>query len=300
MNPQQAFEDYQQAFSRRFECELVSHLPPKNTAPQRLHEAMHYTLSVGGKRLRPLLVVLMCERLSKGNPTIDPMPAAVAIECIHTYSLVHDDLPAMDNSPLRRGKPSCHAQFDEATAILTGDALLTYAFELLSQSYAPTVALPLIRELSIAAGSRYLIGGQMEDILAESLLDVPPEDAERLLQSIERGKTAGLIWASLGMGGILAGAEDQKLQQLKELGECLGMGFQVADDLLDVVGDVTAMGKPHGQDTGKLTYLSLYGLEKTKHILEQYRARSLEMLALMGLDGPLEKGLVHAMLDRNA
>lgn len=298
MDRGQAFKDYQKKFLERFERALLIHVPQKNTAPIRLHEAMHYALNAGGKRLRPLLLVWIFERLAKGDHAIDPMPAAVAIECIHTYSLVHDDLPGIDNSLVRRGKASCHAEFDEATAILAGDALLTYAFELLSTSYEPQMAIALIRELSVAAGSRHLIGGQMEDIEAEGVSYETAHEGEERLKSIERGKTASLIAASLAMGGILSVVPQEKIQQLKELGECLGMGFQIADDLLDATGDAAMMGKPQGQDEKKLTYISLYGIEATQKILTQHLNQSLDYLKMLELEDTVSEGLVHAMLDR--
>lgn len=299
MDHRQAFKEYQQAFLQRFEGALWEHLPKQNTKPIRLHQAMHYALNAGGKRLRPLLLVLSFEHLFESVSDIDPMIAAVAIECIHTYSLIHDDLPAIDNSPMRRGKPSCHAQFDEATAILAGDALLTCAFELLSTAYEPTISAPLIRELSVASGSRHLIGGQMEDIESEGLKYDTIEEGESRLKSIERGKTASLISASLAMGGILAATPVDKIQQLKTLGECLGMGFQIADDLLDATGDAFLMGKPQGQDAKKLTYVALYGIEPTRKILAHYLEQSLDLLKKMDLDFLLLRGLVYGMLDRS-
>jgi geranylgeranyl pyrophosphate synthase len=235
-------------------------LPAAATRPAVLHQAMRYSLQAGGKRLRPVLVLaghaLFPSRL-------DPLPAAVAVECLHTYSLIHDDLPCMDDSDLRRGFPTCHKQFDEETALLAGDALLTYALWLPAEAYRkwPEVAADLVRELGDAAGSRKLIGGQMEDLLAEK----SAPDAGRL-KFIHHNKTAALITASLVMGLRLTRAGPSKLKQMALVGRHLGLAFQIIDDILDATADTATLGKTAGLDErhGKLTYPSLYGLEASR------------------------------------
>src|SRR5688572_3665558 len=183
---------------------LSLYVPSAQTRPARLHTAMRYSLDAGGKRLRPVLVLAAAELFGAANEAA--LPAAVAIECVHTYSLIHDDLPCMDNDDLRRGRPTAHKAFDEATALLTGDALLTHAFALLTESYAATPALAhaLVRELADAAGSRRLIGGQMEDLLAEKKSGV----TRATLEFIHLNKTAAMIEASFVMGGLIGGAND--------------------------------------------------------------------------------------------
>lgn len=178
---------------------LEVHLPPAATRPARLHEAMRYSLEAGGKRLRPVLLLATAELFGRGDDRA--LPAAVAIECLHTYSLIHDDLPCMDDDDLRRGRPTAHRAFDEATALLAGDALLTHAFALLATHYAgdPALANALTRELADAAGSRRLIGGQMEDLLSEKKSDATAEE----LEFIHLNKTAAMIEASLVMGGLI-------------------------------------------------------------------------------------------------
>ena len=176
-------------------------LPPADTPPARLHQAMRYSLQAGGKRLRPVLVLAAAELFDPAGRA-DPLPAAVAIECIHTYSLIHDDLPCMDNDDLRRGRPTCHKEFDEATALLAGDALLTQAFALLATAYPASPGLDLVRELAVAAGSERLVGGQMSDLLAESDRKVTAAE----LEFIHLNKTAAMIEAALAVGGLVGGA----------------------------------------------------------------------------------------------
>src|SRR5262245_25221608 len=189
----------------RVEQGIDRFVPTATTRPARLHTAMRYSLEAGGKRLRPVLLLASAELC--GVKTDSAVPAAVAVECVHTYSLIHDDLPCMDNDDLRRGRPTAHKAFDEATALLAGDALLTHAFALLAENYAaqPALAQALIRELADAAGSRRLIGGQMEDLLAEK----KPDATEEELGFIHLNKTAAMIEAALVMGGLVGGAGEE-------------------------------------------------------------------------------------------
>src|SRR5439155_2557387 len=181
----------------------------------------------GGKRLRPVLVLAGAELLGVTNDAA--LPAAVAIECVHTYSLIHDDLPCMNNDDLRRGRPTAHKAFDEATALLAGDALLTHAFALLAENYPGDLARVLVRELGDAAGSRRLIGGQMEDLLAEKKADATADTVE----FIHLNKTAAMIKASLVMGGLVGGGDENAVAALRRAGRHLGLAFQIIDDVLD-------------------------------------------------------------------
>ena len=241
------------------------HLPAATDKPGRLPAAMRYTLLAGGTRLRPVLL-LSAKKALAGDSGADPLPAAVAVECLHTYSLVHDDLPCMDNDDLRRGRPTAHKAFDEATALLAGDALLTHAFGLLAEAYAPdpTLAHALIRELADAAGSKRLIGGQMEDLLAEGRPSTSPSE----LEYIHLNKTAAMIEASLVMGGLCARAPQPQLDILRRAGRHLGLAFQVVDDILDATADTKTLGKTAGKDAkaGKTTFVALHGIEESRRI----------------------------------
>ncbi|HVU37398.1 MAG TPA: farnesyl diphosphate synthase [Opitutales bacterium] len=250
-------------------------LPKARTRPGVLHEAMLYSMQAGGKRLRPLLV-LAGHALYPSK--LDPFPAAVAVECLHTYSLIHDDLPCMDDSDLRRGLPTCHKKFGEATALLAGDALLTYALWLLADAYKkhPPVAAELVRLLGDAAGSQKLIGGQMEDLLGANA----KPSAERL-DYIHHNKTAALITASLLLGLRLTNAAPAKFKIMFEVGQNLGLAFQAIDDILDATASAEVLGKTPGLDErhGKLTYASLYGLD-----VARAKARKLTAAAVRGAE----------------
>ena len=256
---------------------LETLLPPANERPAKLHEAMRYSVFAGGKRLRPILCIASCEAC--GGTAEQAMRAACALELLHTYTLIHDDLPAMDDDTLRRGRPTCHIAFDEATAILAGDALLTLAFEVLAG--VPNIGSPLALELARAAGSRGVIGGQMEDIDAEGKMP----DAD-LVGYIHRNKTAALIRAACVMGGICAGADAHTLEKLAQYGESAGLAFQLADDLLDESSTVEKLGKDIGSDKarGKMTWPAVHGIEKTAADAKQMEARA--VAALKGLKNP--------------
>jgi geranylgeranyl diphosphate synthase type II len=251
-------------------------LPPANERPAKLHEAMRYSVFAGGKRLRPVLCLASCEAC--GGTAEQAMQAACALELLHTYTLIHDDLPAMDDDTLRRGRPTCHIAFDEATAILAGDALLTLAFEVLAK--APTIGISLVIELARAAGSRGVVGGQAEDLAAEG----QPPDADAV-EYIHRNKTAALIRAACVMGGICAGADfppspdgvrrtSQILEKLAEYGENTGLAFQIIDDLLDENASVEELGKDVGSDKakGKMTWQAVHGTESAQAKTEMLTA----------------------------
>jgi geranylgeranyl diphosphate synthase type II len=232
--------------------------------PPQLGEAIRYSLLAPGKRLRPQLTILAAEAC--GGSLDDALPAAIAVEMIHAYSLVHDDLPSMDDDDLRRGRPTCHRQFDEATAILVGDALLARAFEVLaSQMPAPERAVRCCAILAEAAGATALVGGQADDLAAENRR----VNLDRLA-SIHRRKTGALFCAALRMGAVAAGADEAREAALHRYGEALGLAFQIVDDLLDVSGAEEQVGKRVGQDRrhGKATYVSLLGVAESRRRAE--------------------------------
>ena len=275
---------------------LDLHLPPPATRPARLHTAMRYSLEAGGKRLRPVLVLATAERFGHGSA--DALPAAVAIECVHTYSLIHDDLPCMDNDDLRRGRPTAHKQFDEATALLAGDALLAHAFGLLAESYAaqPALAHALLRELAEAAGSRRLVGGQMEDLLAEAKTDATSSD----LEFIHLNKTAAMIEAALVMGGLVGGADPGSIATLRRAGRHLGLAFQIIDDILDATADTAALGKTAGKDAkaDKTTFVKLHGLDASRRFAAEHSAAALGAFRELPGDPAFLHALVQSMAGR--
>jgi geranylgeranyl diphosphate synthase type II len=235
-------------------------LPPEGTPPARIHEAMRYSVLAGGKRLRPILVIAGAE--AAGGRAEDVLPAACALELIHTYSLIHDDLPAMDDDDYRRGRLTSHKVFGEAMAILAGDALLTLAFRLLAGSPAdPAAVRDVIVEVADAAGTAGMVGGQVVDIESEG-----KAISAETLEYIHRCKTAALIRASLRTGALLAGAPPAALATITEAGERLGLAFQIVDDILDVEGSLAELGKSAGSDVRKqkATYPALHGIEASR------------------------------------
>lgn len=248
---------------------LRRYLPDEDSVPQELHAAVHYSVFAGGKRIRPILCLAAAEAC--GGDMAPAMPVACALELIHTYSLIHDDLPAMDNDDFRRGKPTSHKVFGEAVAILAGDALLTEAFVLLSRAekvrHAAERRLAVIQQIASAAGIAGMVGGQALDIRAgKNDLDYAG------LIEIYRRKTGALIMAAVKSGAILAGASDDKIQALGVYGSHIGIAFQIADDILNVEGDSNLMGKKTGSDAalGKVTYPALLGLEAARGKLAEH------------------------------
>jgi len=256
---------------------LDSLLHKESDYPQKLHEAMRYSLFAGGKRIRPALVLASAEAV--GGSVEEALNTACAFECVHTYSLIHDDLPAIDNDDLRRGRPTCHKAFDEATAILAGDALLTAAFELIARTKTdkPSRVVEVISELAKASGSVGMIGGQMIDIYSEG-----QEVSFPVLEYIHIHKTGELILAAVRCGAIMGGAGHSEMDSLSRYGKSIGLAFQIADDILDVEGSPDVMGKNIGGDEkkGKATYPSLLGLDESKK-----RAAELVGIALEALEG---------------
>jgi len=271
-------------------CELVDSrlmmaMPSETELPFSLHKSMRYSTFAGGKRLRPVLMLAACEAV--GGEINTALPAACAMEMIHTYSLIHDDLPAMDNDDFRRGNPTNHKVFGDAIAILAGDALLTQAFILLSSPFfASNVPhdriLAVIHEIASAAGSRGMVGGQVVDMESEGQkdLDLPT------VQYIHTHKTGALIKASVKIGALLGGADERQLSSLTRFGEVIGLAFQIADDILDIEGSTEELGKDAGSDQarGKATYPSVIGIEESRR-----RASELLDMAIESLDSIGEK-----------
>lgn len=253
-------------------------LPTEKRFPGTLFQAMHYSLFAGGKRVRPILALAACDAL--GGDRGNVLPPACALELIHTYSLIHDDLPAMDNDDLRRGVATNHKVFGEAMAILAGDALLTHAFQLLAEAEDSTLSGPdrlrIIREVASAAGASGMVGGQVVDMLCEGGREVD----QPTLEFIHTHKTGAMIRASLRVGAIAGGADVPALQALTLYGDRIGLAFQITDDILDLEGDETVLGKQVGSDLkkGKTTYPALYGIPESRR-----RARELVDAAVAGL-----------------
>jgi geranylgeranyl diphosphate synthase type II len=281
----------------RVERGLDLHVPTAANRPSRLHTAMRYSLEAGGKRLRPVLVLATAELF--GVKDDSALPAAVAIECVHTYSLMHDDLPCMDNDDLRRGRPTAHKAFDEATALLAGDALLTHAFALLATSYAsqPTLAQQLVHELADAAGSRRLIGGQMEDLLAEKKTHPTAEE----LEFIHRNKTGAMIEASFVMGGLTGKASEPHIAALREIGQHVGLAFQIIDDILDATADTATLGKTAGKDAkaDKTTFVKLHGLDESRRLAAKHSTAAREALERLPGDKSFLTALIESMSARS-
>ena len=253
---------------------------PLGEDPTQVRAAMRYSLFNGGKRVRPILTYAAALAV---NPDIqlDAIdPIAAALECLHSYSLVHDDLPAMDNDDLRRGKPTCHIAFNEASAILAGDGLQTLAFDLLTQTDLPSqVQIQLVRQLALGSGANGMVLGQAIDLAA-----VDHQLTLAQLETMHRYKTGALIRASIAMGALAAGAENNQLAALDDYAAAIGLAFQVQDDILDVTGDTATIGKQQGADIArnKPTYVSLLGLEAAQAKAAELHRQALDALASFG------------------
>lgn len=267
----------------------------QNRIPPRLKEAMIYMVLSPGKRIRAALVQWCC-RVVSGQIHPDALTAAAAVEMVHTYSLIHDDLPAMDDDDFRRGRPSCHKQFDEATAILAGDALLTLAFEVLaSEIRSPETAVRMVRILAEAAGPAGMIAGQIKDLESEGIQGTLAE-----LQSIHLCKTGQMFAASAELGAVAGGAAESQRTALRQYGLDIGLGFQIADDLLDVSATTEQLGKTAGKDSRqkKLTYPALVGMDKARQIAEQTTQRALDDLSCFGPEADILRRLAVELLNR--
>lgn len=295
----------------RVEQALDEYLVTDADCPDRLAASMRYSVEAGGKRLRPVLVLLSCEAC--GGDVESAAPAAVAIELIHTYSLIHDDLPAMDDDDLRRGRPTNHRHFDEATAILAGDGLLTLAFEILARNvHPPEVAAACVVDLASAAGISGMVGGQMADLQGErpEMRDETEGESDQSsgnptgldqLEAIHLRKTGRLLRSALTMGARIARADAETVDLLDHFGKCVGLAFQIADDLLDFTGDQARMGKAVQKDAeaGKLTYPGLLGLEESRRRAEQLIDEACRSIAPLGERGRKLEALARFVLERD-
>lgn len=275
------------------DAEIERLLPKAELPPSTLHEAMRYSVIGGGKRVRPLLVLMCCELA--GAEAEDAISAACAVELVHCYSLIHDDLPAMDNDDMRRGRLTCHKAYDEATAILAGDALLTLAFEIMAGSANPKKALMCVKTLARSAGTSGMVGGQMMDLEGEKH-ELGAED----IDVMHRRKTGALIAASCRIGGIIGGAEAEILDKLCEYGRQLGLLFQITDDILDSSASAEVLGKTPGKDAkaGKSTYMSMYGTDEAQKMAKDIAAEALSVLRDFGAEALMPRLFVDYILAR--
>jgi geranylgeranyl diphosphate synthase type II len=282
--------DYLQSRRKLVDQVIEERLPPATTPPAVIHEAMRYAVLGGGKRIRPILAIAAAEAC--GADVTPLLQHFAALELIHTYSLVHDDLPALDNDDLRRGRKTTHVVFGEAMGILTGDALLTEAFAWLAEPIQGIDARRQLQAVAAVAGavdSRGMIGGQVADLIAERSQERPHEHAELLreLEFIHTNKTGKLLTASVVLGGILAGAVDDSIELLRRYGNAIGLAFQIVDDLLDQEGDAATLGKTAGKDLaqGKLTYPALVGTDAARAEVQKLLQTATECADRIG--GPM-------------
>ena len=291
--------DFFEEDRRAVDAALDELLPAEETPPASIHRAMRYSVFAGGKRIRPILS-LEAGRIFRGAvPDRAALRVACAMEFIHTYSLIHDDLPALDNDDLRRGQPTCHKKFGEATAILAGDALMTLAFETLAEAeIEPGRGVALIREVAHAAGTvNGMVGGQMADLEAEG-----KKIEAGMLEYIHKSKTAALIRASVVAGAVCGGAGEEDVARMRRFGENIGWAFQVVDDILDVEESSAALGKTAGKDQAqrKATYPALYGLEKSKQTAKELAAKAIGELKPFGSRSERMKQIAEFLVLRRA
>lgn len=290
-----SLESYLKDRSKTVDAALDRFLPKATVKPATIHKAMRYSLFAGGKRLRPIACLAAAEAC--GGEVEKALPAACAVECIHTYSLIHDDLPCMDDDDFRRGRPTSHKVFGEGIAVLAGDALLTQAFEILSAAKETSryKMRDLLRELSVAAGSRMLIAGQVADLEAEGKKSTRAE-----LRFIHECKTAAMIIASLRLGAMSANATPVKLDGLTAFGQNLGLAFQVIDDILDITQTSEKLGKSAGKDVAaqKTTYPALIGLDAARKEAHRLTKAAHASLAPLGAKAALLHEIADYLLDR--
>jgi geranylgeranyl diphosphate synthase type II len=290
-----AFAAYSAQIRQEVDAALAERIDFGSECPVELRAAIAHSLLAPGKRLRPVLVLTACEAC--GSNRSRALPAACAVEMIHAYSLIHDDLPAMDDDDVRRGRPSCHAAFGEATAILAGDALQARAFEVLANEVEPSsTAARCCAVLAAAAGPEALVGGQMDD-----LHGVAPDDSVAWLESVHARKTGALFLACLQLGGLTGGGDGQQLELLEQYGRRLGLAFQIIDDLLDVEGDATVVGKQTRKDQqrGRPTFPSLLGNEESRARAEQLIDEACAYLSPLGSAASPLEALAHYVVERN-
>jgi farnesyl diphosphate synthase len=309
LDPQEAMLAAAQAVASDMESLLEQLLSPnpeqgESSRPQRLIEAMRYASLSGGKRLRPFLIVESARLF--GVPRSRALMAGAALECVHCYSLVHDDLPAMDDDALRRGKPTVHKAYDDATAILVGDSLLTFAFDVVARPEVhpePAVRIDLVARLARAAGLGGMAGGQMLDLAAEGRFDRDkPRLGESDISTLQWMKTGALIHFACVAGGVLGKAVPEQIDALSRYGAALGRAFQIADDLLDVEGDAAAVGKAIGKDAaaGKATLVALLGVTGARERLKHLVAEADRAVALFGPDAAMLKATARFVAERRA
>lgn len=278
----------------RVEEALRKVLPSKEEGPSPLIEAMHYSVMSGGKRLRPILLLETAGLFNVGMEKV--LPIACGVEVLHSYSLVHDDLPCMDDDDLRRGQPTLHRVYGEEMAVLTGDALLTFAFELITSApISPMLKVELVKDLSQASGYKGMVAGQVEDLLAEG------ESIEMdRLSRIHNLKTGALITFSVRAGALVGEAAEEELTQLTSFGEDLGLLFQITDDILDVVGETKVMGKEKGSDEGseKATFPQVLGLSKSRELAYSLKKRASDALKIFGMRGDHLLQITQYILER--
>jgi geranylgeranyl diphosphate synthase type II len=311
-----ALGEYLDRALRRVEESLAGYLPevdadPAAACPARLAQAMRYSVLGGGKRLRSVLCLMAAEAC--GGDDEAALPAACALELVHTYSLIHDDLPAMDDDDMRRGRSSCHRAFDEATAILAGDGLLTLAFEVVAREVRPgAAALRCVAILAEAAGPAGMVAGQMADLQAEGRTESQPQVGRgtpaagttatlAALEAIHRRKTGALLRAPLRMGAVIAGAPENCIEALDRYGKAVGLAFQIVDDLLDVQGDESKLGKRVGKDSelGKWTYPRFLGVDGSRRRARQLADEAVAELEPLGARGVRLRDLALALLERD-
>lgn len=293
-----SIREYLAEQTKLIDAELDRLMPSEDTPPATIHRAMRYSLFAGGKRIRPFLCLEGARVIADDVPGL--AAAACSLEMVHTYSLIHDDLPALDNDDLRRGRPTSHKVFGEAMAILAGDGLLTHAFQVLGQlnGVDPARRARLVEELAVSAGTvGGMIGGQVNDLEGENQKPTP-----ELLESIHRAKTGALLRASVRMGAILAGANDAQFDALSRYGEHIGLAFQIVDDILDVEESSATLGKTAGKDAAqhKITFPAVYGLEVSHRMAEQERERAHAALEGFGARAAWLRELADLIVHRKA
>ncbi|GAB6139182.1 polyprenyl synthetase family protein [Halanaerobaculum tunisiense] len=275
---------------------LDNYLPVEDDKPTKLHQAMRYSVLAGGKRLRPILTLVAAKLV--GGSDDDVLPAACAIELVHNYSLIHDDLPCMDDDDYRRGQPTNHQVFGTGLAVLAGDSLLTLAFEMMAQlEHLPNDrVLQATNELAVAAGNQGMVGGQVADIEAET-----KQISKQELDYIHRHKTGALLKSAVRIGGVLAGANQEELAAFSTYAQNLGLAFQIVDDILDIEGDVATLGKDVGSDLDrqKATFPALYGLEEAKERAQELCQEAKEAVCIFGPEAEILLSLADYIIDRD-
>ena len=266
------------------------------STPGVLRDAMEYVLFSNGKKIRPILAIATCE--AKGKSSDDLLPCFCALEMIHTYSLIHDDLPSLDNDDLRRGKPTCHKVFGDAIAIMAGDALLTEAFRVLSDArytdrINPKITKQIIFEIAHAAGAEGMVGGQVMDVLYDG-----KEGSKNILNYIHLHKTGAFMRAAVRIGAVAGGAKARELKNFSKYGECIGLAFQIMDDILDAEGDEEIVGKRLKKDTNKQTYIKHYGILASRYKLEQLVDEAIKSITFLGENGQILKEIAQFIGNR--